>query len=135
MFRFKRAPLPTLIALCLLPWCGLGAGCATDTFSGRTIETYLADGQTEEAVLLLLSERARATVGEVLPRPESGDWSEVIDNIHVSRTLKELSEPERLALWKYMRVGRNYGLTGYDTFHLFFSRDERLVVHLVEIGN
>ena len=129
-----RAPLPPLIALCLLPWCGLGVGCATDTFSGRTIETYLADGQTEEAVLLLLSERARSTVGVELQRPESGDWGEVIDNIHVTRTLEELSEPERLALWKYMRVGRNWGLTGYDTFHLFFSRDERLVVHLVEIG-
>ena len=134
MSRSMRAPLPTLIALCLLPWCGLGAGCATDTFSGRTIETYLADGQTEDAVLLLLSERARSTIGVELQRPESGDWGEVIDNIHVTRTLDELSEPERLALWKYMRVGRNWGLTGYDTFHLFFSRDERLVVHLVEIG-
>ena len=130
-----RPPLLTLIALLILPWLGLGAGCATsDTFSGRTIETYLAEGQTEEDVLLLLSERARAKIDVELPRPESGDWGEVIDNIHVSRILADLSEPKRLALWKYLRLRRNWGLTGYDTFHLFFSRDGRLVVHLVEFG-
>ena len=104
------------------------AGCSLlGGKTGYTAASRLKTGMTKDEVFQTLSQGATSVKEKSYRSLINQSWDNIIESKPVLTGLRDAEEETGMKVHKYIKVYRNWGMAGFDIFHLFLSEDETLI--------
>jgi hypothetical protein len=104
----------------------IGAGSE----SGDEVGLRVAAGMSYSNVVATLDARGTIQIRSDSPRPQNSDWSKVIELKEEREALLKVERDNRAEIGRYLIIDRHWGMFGWDTFYLYFTREDILVYSL-----